>query len=122
MLKGHVYAGAEWLETPGNCLAASISRENTWVLLTPSGVAEIPVEGQLDESEGIQPSLPSLAPEHEQLSRRGSGFLQCCTSCWLILSQSSHLLLLLQHSAGSPVKSFNTLQCLPWSRLIYCVV
>ncbi|BDA43944.1 Nuclear pore complex protein NUP133 [Coccomyxa sp. Obi] len=63
-------AGAEWLETPGNCLAASISRENTWMVLTPSGVVEIPVEGPVDESEGMQPSMPSIAPEQEQSSRR----------------------------------------------------
>ena len=67
-----VPAGAEWLEVPGNCLAASISQQNTWVVLTPTRVVEIPVEGHIDESEGIQPSMPSLAPIQEPTSGPGA--------------------------------------------------
>lgn len=65
-------AGAEWLETPGNCLAASISQQNTWVVLTPSGVVEIPVEGHIDESEDLQPSIPSTVSDHETSSQPGA--------------------------------------------------
>lgn len=69
-------AGAEWLETPGNCLAASISQQNSWVVLTPSSIVEIPVEGNIDESEGLHPSMPAFVRDHEPSSGAGGNLCQ----------------------------------------------
>jgi len=77
-------AGAEWLETPGNCLAASISQQNSWVVLTPSSIVDIPVEGHIDESEGLQPSMPAFLPDHEPSSGTGGSF--CLLSSWQVVS------------------------------------
>lgn len=78
------------------------------MVLTPSGVVEIPVEGQVDESEGMQPSMPSFAPEQEQSSRRGAvpplhNFLLADAFQKLIcLTSGPHL----QNVAGSLVDVF----------------